>query len=47
MKGEGIGLDAFRVIQKEQVDCAFYGVQIDLPIIIGQVKFAWMGAGDD
>ena len=47
MKGEGIGLDAFGVIQEKEVDGAFYGVQIDLPFIIGQVKFTWMGAGDD
>ena len=47
MKGEGIGLDAFGVIQEKEVDGAFYGVQIDLSFIIGQVKFTWMGAGDD
>ena len=47
VNGEGIGLDAFGAIQEKEVDGAFYGVQIDLPFIIGQVKFTWMGAGND
>ena len=47
MKGEGIGLDAFGVIQEKEVDGAFYGVQIDLPIIIREMELAWVGAGDD
>ena len=47
VKGEGIGLDSFGVIYEKEVNGAFYGVQIDLPVIIGQMELAWMGAGDD
>ena len=47
VNGKGIGLDSFGVIEEKEVNGAFYGVQIDLPIIIGQMEFAWIGAGDD
>ena len=47
MKGEGIGLDSFGVIQTKEVNGSFYGVKIDLPVIIRQMKLAWVRAGDD
>ena len=45
--GEGIGLDSFGVIQAKEVNGAFYGVKIHHFVVVGQMEFAWMGAGDD
>ena len=47
VNGEGIGPDAFGMIQAKEVNGAFYGIQIDLPVIIRQMKLARMRAGDD
>ena len=47
VNGKGIGFDSFGVIEKKEVNGAFYGVQIDLSVIIGQMEIARMGAGDD
>ena len=47
VNGKGIGPDSFGVIYEKEVNGAFYGVQIDLPVIIREMELAWMGAGDD
>ena len=47
VNGKGIGPDSFGVIYEKEVNGAFYGVQIHHFVVVGQVEFAWMGAGDD
>ena len=47
VKGEGIGLDSFGVIFEKEVNGAFYWVKIHNFVVVGQMEFAWMGAGDD